>query len=324
MVVIDMTDINPEVLQRYAVGNCTAEERQLVEDWLENDDPLPESHTQYDTSLKREIWTGLTDKEAKTRSNFRVRTYITIISAAAILVLLSLVFLFNTNSTQNLMQEELQQETYIAPAGKTVTMKLSEGTIVQLAGGSKFSYPAHFSGQTRTVTLISGEAFFKVKHDKKLPFIVQSSETEIKVLGTRFNLSNIAGRAKLAVTLTEGRISFKGKGEQETILKPGQQLIFNKKLNKIQSVTEVDTLYATGWTAGLLWFNQTPVTEILEKLEASYGVTFELKGHPDLNIHLTGKFRQQPLSRILKLIENSSDLRFDQQPDKKIIIYKAN
>lgn len=311
-------------MQRYAAGNCTAEERQSVEEWLENDNHLPESHTQYDTSLKREIWTGLTDKELKRRSNFRIRTYITIVSAAAILVLLSLVFLFNTNSTQNLMQEELQQETYIAPAGKTATMKLSDGTIVQLAGGSKFSYPTHFSGHTRTVTLISGEAFFKVKHNEKLPFIVQSSGTAIKVLGTRFNLSNIAGSAKLAVTLTEGRIGFKGKGELETILKPGQQLTFNKKLNKIQSVTEVDTLYATGWTAGLLWFNQTPVTEILEKLEASYGVTFELKGNPDIDIPLTGKFRQQPLSRILKLIENSSDLRFDQQPDKKITIYKAN
>lgn len=323
MVVISMTNINPDVLKRYAEGKCTAIEQQLVEEWLENEDHLPEIHVQHNSSpLKEEIWTGLINKASKSNRNFRLNRYIAGMAAASLLIL-AITCLFKVSSTQPPLQQAFQQETYIAPKGKMVTMKLNDGTIVQLSGGSKFSYPIHFSGQTREVTLLSGEAFFKVKHNAQQPFILHSSGTQVKVLGTRFNVSNMAGKAQLAVTLTEGSISFKGKEQQETILKPGQQLTFDKKLNQVQGVKEVDTLYTTGWTTGLLWFKQTPLNEILEKLEVYYGVTFETKGHPDLNVHLTGKFKQQPLSRILRLIENSSELRFEQQ-DKKIIIYKAN
>lgn len=319
MVVIDMTDIHPDVLKRYAEGKCTVKERQLVEDWLENEDRLPDAQEQVVPSLlKSEIWDGLTFKVLKQGTRLTWIKYVAGIAATSILVL-SLNLFFKIWPKQ----DSVQQETYMAPVGKIVTMKLGDGTIVQLTGGSKFSYPTHFSGQTRTVNLLSGEAFFKVKHNAQQPFIVCSSGAEVKVLGTRFNVSNLKGRSLLAVTLTEGCISFKVKDKQETILKPGQQLIFNKALKKIQSVKEVDTLYATGWTMGLFWFKQTPVTEILERLEAYYGVNFEMRGDPDLQVHLTGKFKQQSLSRILKLIENSSELRFEQQ-HKKILVYKAN
>eukprot|EP01133_Synstelium_polycarpum_P011763 gene11763-13723_t len=228
---------------------------------------------------------------------------------AASLLLITGIFLFKLNPLSQPTKAPETLQTYQVPKGKLITLNLNDGSSVQLAGGSTFLYPSSFSGNTRAVTLLSGEAFFKVTHNRKKPFIVHSSGMEIKVLGTQFNVLNSSGSKLLAVTLTEGSISFKGKNQPSKLLKPGQQLTFNKQSGSLEKIEEVDPDYISSWTKGVLWFKSTPLTEVLQKLEIYYGVHFKIEGNPDLNIPLTGKFRQQPLSRILNLMENTTELR---------------
>lgn len=317
-----MSNIHPDVFKRYAEGKCTLTEQQLVENWLENGNmQATDRSSENQLLVKQEIWAGISVKASKKKKNYKLKRSLLGV-AAAVIFLSASVFLFNQH-INTLSTETLAQQIYQVPKGKMVSLTLNDGTIVQLSGGTEFRYPHSFPGQTREVTLLSGEAFFKVKHNKEQPFIVHSAGAAVKVLGTRFNVSNQVNSDQLAVTLTEGSISFKGKNQPETILKPGQRLTFNKLQNETLKIEEVDTSYATSWTTGVLWFKHTPISEAMNRIEAYYGVTFEVQGKPDLNIPLTGKFKRQPLSRILKLIENSSELKFKQEQDK-IIIYKAN
>ena len=318
-----MNNIHPDVLKRYAEGKCTITEQQLVEEWLENGDiPAADPAFADEPLIKQEIWSGITDQALKKQKTHKLKRSLLGI-AASILLLSAGAFLFKSHLINGLETQSLAQQIYQVPKGKMASITLNDGTTVELAGGTELSYPHSFPGNTREVTLVSGEAFFKVKHNKEQPFIVHSSGAAVKVLGTRFNVSNQLNSHQLAVTLTEGSISFKGKNQPEKILKPGQRLTFDKIQNTTLKIEEADTAYTTSWTTGTLWFKRTPIAEALEKIETYYGVSFQIQGKPDLNIPLTGKFKRQPLSRLLKLIENSSELKFKQEQDK-IIIYKAN
>ena len=72
------------------------------------------------------------------------------------------------------------------PTAEVHTLTLPDGTKVQLNSQSTLLYPQEFTGKDRSVFLI-GEANFKVKPNKKHPFIVKSNDfqvTEINELGS--------------------------------------------------------------------------------------------------------------------------------------------
>lgn len=319
-----MNEISPDLLKRYAEGNCSAQERAAVEEWLDDGDELlpVEGETTSGERVKLEILEGIADQAEQRNAKRRLLRFSIYGLAAACVLILYGILHFNSNRLNQFegsAQQAVAWKNIDIPAGKRATLTLPEGTVVQLSGRTSFSYPVRFGAGTREVKLLSGQVFFSVHHDPAKPFIVHSNGTEVRVLGTKFDMNNKVNSNDLRVTLAEGRIGFKSKGQQELILKPGQQLLFNK-LRQATRISEIDIDYVTGWTTGVLWFKGTPMTEVLQRLEVYYGVTFKQNGHLDLHAPLTGKFMQQPLSRVLTLIENSSDLKFKQE-GKEIIVY---
>ena len=123
-------------------------------------------------------------------------------SAAAILFLLlaSSVYLstVGTKAETDLLQQ------YI-PIAEMRSLTLPDGTKVQLNSKSTLLYPQEFTGDSRSVFLL-GEANFKVKPDKKRPFIVKSNDLQITALGTEFNVSAYPESQEIATTLISGSI----------------------------------------------------------------------------------------------------------------------
>ena len=239
-------------------------------------------------------------------------------TAAACVLLLASILLFKENIIDRDEISASAMIRYTAPAGRVVKLILPDNSTVKLSGGSSIAFPKVFSGKSRIVSFIRGEAFFAIQHDKNRPFLVNAASNQIKVLGTRFNVSQRAAE-QLSVTLTQGAVSFKTRDQTETVLKPGQQLNYDLIRQAVRAVIAVDTVYVTSWSQGILWFKQTPMREVLEKLERHYGVTFLLQGNPDLRVPMTARFEHQPLSKVLKLIQNSTALRFKQENNKFII-----
>ncbi len=89
-------------------------------------------------------------------------------------------------------QDKLAFNTVNVLYGQKVQVLLPDGTKVWINSGSTLRYPKTFHGKTREVHL-TGEAFFDVTHDKNHPFIVSTSEINIRVLGTAFNVSAYPG-----------------------------------------------------------------------------------------------------------------------------------
>jgi len=93
----------------------------------------------------------------------------------------------------------------VAPAGPPVVTAIAETRVLQLADGSRVTLgPAsriatRIDADTRNVTLLAGEAFFEVAHDRSRPFHVEAGDARIEVVGTKFDVSRSGGRVHVSV-----------------------------------------------------------------------------------------------------------------------------
>jgi hypothetical protein len=165
----------------------------------------------------------------------------------------------------------------IIPYGKTSEILLPDGTKVFLNAGSRLAYPDLFTGSIREV-LLTGEAYFEVKHDLKHPFIVQVNGLRIKDLGTAFNVSAYPVDGQIETVLTEGKLSIKpdnsGLFSQATELVPGQMASFDRQTNQF-SIKSVDVDDYIFWTQGMLKFESVDLSRIVKKLERFYNIRFQ-------------------------------------------------
>lgn len=162
------------------------------------------------------------------------------------------------------------------PYGKTFVVTLSDGTVVNMNAGSSLKYPVQFiKGHNREVVL-EGEAFFDVTKDKAHPFIVKTRGVDVRVLGTKFNVSSYKEDVDINTVLVEGSVSLSSADtpNEKAMLVPGEKGTWNNQKRAI-AVEKVDTRFYTQWMNGELVFRKTPFKDILIKLERSYNVTIE-------------------------------------------------
>lgn len=160
------------------------------------------------------------------------------------------------------------------PYGKTFTVTLSDGTVVSMNAGSSLKYPVQFiKGHNREVVL-EGEAFFDVTKDKAHPFIVKTRGVDVKVLGTKFNVSSYKEDAEINTVLVEGSVSLSSitKPNDKIMLVPGEKGTWNNQKNVI-GVEKVNTRIYTEWLTGELVFRKATFRDIIIRLERTYNVT---------------------------------------------------
>jgi len=178
-------------------------------------------------------------------------------------------------------------------------VELADGSQIQLNVNSKLIYPNHFGDNKRLVKL-KGEAFFNIKRDTSKPFIIESGKTLIKVLGTSFNIRNMAGN-KTLVSVNTGVVSFKVKNNgQEIILKKGQVGLF--KDNQLTLLNKPNR-NCDSWRTGSLSFKNTPFIQVLEDIERLYKVKFKNENKKLENLKLTIDFNNYDLDKVLKQLE---------------------
>lgn len=189
--------------------------------------------------------------------------------AAAILVIV----LLGLNLYQMRRDRPAGRNIVEVPQGERASLTLSDGTRVWLNAGSRFTYPAAFTGADRQVELI-GEGFFEVTHHPRAPFRVHTPSMEIKVLGTKFNLKAYDDEIS-RVTLAEGAVEVTaGKGEKLT-LKPREQASYSDR-DGLRLVGVVDPDVASGWMGGELVFTRECLADIVRVLQRKFDVAIRI------------------------------------------------
>lgn len=177
-------------------------------------------------------------------------------------------------ASENLIAQNVSSEQGVAilqtADGEMITLTLSDGTEVKLNSNSKITYPHQFKGKERMIHL-EGEAFFKVKHESKRPFVVDAGGILTKDLGTSFNIKAYHG-SDCKVTLIEGKVEVSAKNSQHkpVILNPGQQYSLSAQSTVPEQIKNVNTEETTAWADGVLYYHDQPLEYILDSLAAYY------------------------------------------------------
>ncbi|MDD2305530.1 MAG: FecR domain-containing protein [Prolixibacteraceae bacterium] len=197
----------------------------------------------------------------------------------------------------------------VIPYGNQSKLILSDNTVVWLNAGSRLVYPTFFSGKTREV-LLFGEAFFEVSKNAEKPFIVKTSDIEIKVLGTQFNVSAYTEDKVIQTVLKEGSVAIRQNNstffDKEVVLKPNQMASFSKGSNETK-LYDVDASYYTLWTKGLLSFDDVDFNRILKKVERFYNISVNFSEPILGTIRISGKLDlKKSKDEVLEYLEKVS------------------
>ncbi|MDQ6763266.1 MAG: FecR domain-containing protein [Bacteroidota bacterium] len=192
------------------------------------------------------------------------------------------------------------------PKGGQYKVQLADGSNVWLNAASSLRYPTAFTATERIVEL-TGEGYFEVAKNKDKPFIVKlTNESEVKVLGTHFNVMSYEDEKAKEVTLLEGRVEIK-RITNTLILKPGQQ--GQVASGEIKLSTDVDTAQVTGWKNGQFIFHDADIQTIMNQVNRWYDVDikYEAKVNQQFNAVIS---RNEPVSRLLYLLEQTGQIHF--------------
>lgn len=214
---------------------------------------------------------------------------------------------------------EVAYNTIATPKGRQFRLLLGDGTKVWLNAASSLRYPTVFTGNERVVE-ITGEAYFEVAKNAKMPFHVKiNNETEIVVLGTHFNVNSYQNEASINTTLLEGSVRVIN-GKESALLTNGQQAQSSLLVkNKIKVVSNVNVERIMAWKNGVFDFQDATLGEVMRQLERWYNieVIYE-KGIPDLEF--MGKMgRDLTLSEVLRGLE-MSEVHFKIEGGRKLIV----
>ena len=220
--------------------------------------------------------------------------------------------------------EKLVYNTLSVPYGKTFELRLSDGTKAYLNAGSSLKYPVKFiKGQERNVWVI-GEAFLDVTKDSLRPFIVNTENMNVRVLGTKFNVSSFPEDETSDVVLVEGAVSLhpakeKYDPQNAVLLEPGFKGSISKKNNNITKETVITSLY-TSWMNGELIFRNMSFSNIVKKLERHYNVSIANQNKELATKKFNANFGSQTIVEVLQELKVNYGIDYEISDSGDIII----
>jgi transmembrane sensor len=337
-----------KIAAKHFSGNASPDETEYLERWIRES----EENSKYFSQLAN-IWATVnTDCEsdlidtgrALTKISKRIsggsavrRLWIAWGKIAAILIIPLVVWnileMLQEPVAEVLFEQPVYNEVY-ATFGTRTALRLADSSLVWLNSGSSLRYPDKFTGSHREVYL-NGEAYFEVKCNAQMPFIVRTNDIVVKATGTKFNILNFNSDQESQVTLVAGKVSVSeinenGKDSLIADMVPDQHVIINKSTGTV-SINKEDTYKYISWKDGKLIFRNEPLSEVAKKLSQVFNVDIEIQGSSINYYTYRATFQDETLSDILKLLEISSPIGYRELkraplsdgtfPRKKVIIF---
>lgn len=273
-----------------------------------------------ETNSANRIW-KLTSKKLHLRQS--QRTKITKVSswwkyaAAAMLVLsigLNAYYFINRNNPHSTGIPE-----YTAKTGEVKLVNLPDGSKVWLNSKSTLILQSQFNEKTRNVFLI-GEAFFEVTKNPQKPFLVNTSDLTVRVLGTSFSVSNYQNDPDISTCLLEGSVELQSKADvsKSVILSPSESATLNKSNGEITVKNKPENLIAP-WREGRFRFYNHNLRSIAHQLERKFDCEFIFVDEAAESLRFTGDFETKNLDEILELLNKAHSFKLKKEGRRYII-----
>ncbi|MFD2520693.1 FecR family protein [Emticicia soli] len=314
------SDNNEDLLGKYLAQETDAQENALIEKWLqesdENQKELDDFSFIWDNlGVLKEEHTPAVDVDAawlkvKSKMNLpqeakvvplvsapKKTKFFTLGIAASITILLTvglLFYFFNKPSPEIISLKTTKN---------SLEQILPDGSVVFLNSNTTLTYPENFDGDIREISM-TGEAFFDIKRDETKPFVIHANGSEIKVLGTSFNIKAYDKNVKVSVET--GKVQFANKAKA-IILVAGEQATFEAEKDTIkkQIIADKNTF---AYKTKVFVFDNASLEYITNVLAQGYHVNIRLQNEGIKSCRLTTKFENESLADALNIIAETLNL----------------
>jgi ferric-dicitrate binding protein FerR (iron transport regulator) len=233
-------------------------------------------------------------------------------SAAAILLIPMLAFSIwallsnrESGSTNTIAKSWIEIN---APEASRVEFLLPDSTKGWLNGGSKLKYASDFN-ENRKIEL-KGEAYFEVKHRNESEFVVGLNKLNVKVLGTKFNISDYTDDLFTDIVLLEGKVEINHKTAAfSQKLLPDEKLTYDFE-NQSVKLANVDAKRYAAWKDGFLIIDNEPLSQAIGRIERWYNVEIVIEDEALKSYRFKATFKDEPLEEVLRLISLTTPLKY--------------
>jgi transmembrane sensor len=192
-----------------------------------------------------------------------------------------------------------------------------------------------FAARERFVDLLDGQALFRVAKDKARPFIVSVNGTQVRAVGTQFDINY--RKHGLVVTVVEGTVAVSGpdaparstkqpaQSGAAILLDAGQQLTVPAVASEPNAAASaprpqpVDIDTATAWTQRRLVFEATPLEDVAAEFNRNSERTIVIRGHDLDDFHVSGAFSSTDVQPFLRFLRAQSGVEVIEEADRIII-----
>ncbi len=314
-----------QIILRNLSGEASCEDIIIFSDWITSSTRNKESFLKIKKYWDAEVagvklqnpeatYKSLLERIRKAeRKNALRKLWIKYAGAAAVALLIGITGYWMGNQKS---VTPIQYYSYIT--GNSISsFELPDGTEIVLNRNSTLSYSSLYGEKVREISL-EGEGFFSVTKNKTKAFVVDMNGSRISVLGTVFNVKNYKKENITTATLVEGSIRFEIP-EQQILLRPNQQLVFDKSTKKI-GIESVSTDLVTAWKSHLIKYKSIPFKELLQMLEERYNAQISLSNETLGDQIVSGAFDESlSVDQILDLIKKNLSFSWKKQEDEYII-----
>jgi ferric-dicitrate binding protein FerR (iron transport regulator) len=217
------------------------------------------------------------------------------------------------------LNKTLDAGQFATNAGQIEQITMKDGSVITLNANSSVEFKV--TEKSREIKL-QGMAHFEVAKNPNAPFVIESNNNKVTVLGTGFDVQSYTGKP-LQVTVNHGKVKVEKLSNSSTML---ESVILTKGMrvrenlnqanaaNKRSQIFAVDSnvnLDAVKWESGNLIFTNAPIEDLVNAIETRYGKKLQTSTQ-NSDLQFTGIFKNtDEFSTVIKTIEIALGLQFE-------------
>lgn len=299
----------------------------------EGSQPLPLPNTE--AELERLMWRVDSQNRYRSYKEVRKSSRTAVWSAIAVAASILLVIGFFTrhtilqdNGTDNSRTSSVTYRTLNTETGQKTSVQYSDGSKIVINANSQLRLPDKSINSDTMEVWLEGEALFNITNnpDSKRAFIVHTPDGDVSVLGTVFSVNTTKSRSRVVLSEGQVRVDVPESDDREElnyIMNPGELAEFSSLMDEIK-VNNVNALAYTSWASDTLILDNTPLHELIDRIEFTYDVNVEVEDNDLLRQRLTGRLENLNIDFLLTGLAQVLDVDITKQEQTVFIKKKQS
>jgi transmembrane sensor len=230
---------------------------------------------------------------------------------------------FRITQQQHQQPQGAGPQYYRTAVGEVSHVTLADGSTLSLNTDSELS--VEFTAQQRLVYLSRGEVFFAVAKDHQRPFVIDTGERRIEVLGTQFNVRKRHDEQVLKISVLEGKVAVH-QATNDTLVDPLQQPLLAGDIASYSSNSEVvqqnqqrQVSSAQTWRQGMMRFDNENLEHVIKEFNRYRTRKITIDDEQVKQLRISGVFHLANGENILTALESTLPIRV-QRDDQQIVL----